>query len=131
MKQTLTVEVENPLGLYDGCYALQRNGKISGPWIWGKNVDEGHGWLCFNGKDFDETHRHNTGRFFLDVEHELDLIQVVSSPESLPNPIEGYYNAYPDKHFMFHETKEDAIEHCAKDGTTYRIRIELLEKIVT
>jgi hypothetical protein len=128
--QPQVLTVENPLGLYDGCYARQRDGAITGPWVWESHKSYGSGWYLKNLEDGATSHRCNTGRFYLDSENYLDLIQVASSPKYLPEPIERYYNIYSHlKGCYEHSTRNSAIRACGRDGKTYRARIEFLEQV--
>jgi hypothetical protein len=129
-KQVLTVE--NPLGLYDGCYAKQRNGEITGPWVWGSNEIFGPGWIRGQGSI---NHRHNTGQYVRNQgEQSLDLIEALPPPVKLPEPIERYLIVFESGNpcsvlWEEKDLRRSDLEATLINHTTYRVRIEFLEDV--
>ena len=130
MKQVLTVP--NPLGMYDGCYAKQRNGEVVGPWVWSPDrcvwVTEGKS-CCIA--------RRSNGRIWAGDadESSADLIEVLPPPAKLPEPIEVWGNYYPmgdafseKASFHSHDNAEKAKKVGPSSSKPYRVRIEFLEE---
>jgi hypothetical protein len=129
-KQVLTVE--NPLGLYDGCFALQRNGEITGPWVWGFAHGCGPGWLK-GGEGFCD-HRYNTGSLIAGTESGQDLIEVRPPPVKLPEPIERYLIVFESGNpcsvlWEEKDLRRSDLTATLVNHTTYRVRIEFLEDV--
>lgn len=121
---TQELKFENPLGMYDGCWAKQRDGKIVGPWTWGAPEGRLYGWYC-NGH-----HRFNNGKHVIDaLSCDRDLIAVVAAP--LPEPIERWAAIGPNRTWI---TGCDSATQARRiagetDFKVYRVRIEFLEEV--
>ncbi len=120
------LEVANPLGMFDGCYAKRRDGDIVGPWTWDGSGKRVPGWYC------DGLHRFSNGRWSSDgAERYSDLVAVVPAP--LPEPIERFILAKDGKPLAALWEQGD-VEYLRSEKilgacTAYRVRIEFLEEV--
>ncbi len=119
---TQELKVENPLGMYDGCWAKQRNGKIVGPWTWDGSGQRLPGWWCGS------EHRHRDGRWeTYSLGYNLDLIAVVPAP--LPEPVEYYLLDNSDVIWGVDKVQTSAFKSTFRGRKLYRVRIEFLEEV--
>ncbi len=120
---TQELKVENPLGMYDGCYAKQRNGEVLGPWKW----DAAKGWWRMG--EFAVRQCDGRNPFAGEADAEVDLIAVAPAP--LPEPIERWAAIGPNRTWI---TGCDSATQARRiagetDFKVYRVRIEFLEEV--
>ncbi len=126
MTKAQVLTVENPLGMYDGCYAKQRDGVVVGPWKWDGSGQMLVGWWC--GRE----HRHSDGRWAAArLDGNADLVAVVPAP--LPEPIERY-NVAGEKWFssiLWTDSEKVSARDSAEklNAKLYRVRVEFLEEV--